>query len=212
MYLPHLVSEMVEFCGWLPLLALTCCCGTVQQAVHQCSRSGLLHHLRVCGLNLPPATDLPFGILTRLLHTMLVAQIVRYDQPTAIGPWWAGTLFPQTEARVAARYRRQQPRRPWPQGGVLGAPLSAADLGNVFPPRVFGLALDVLRQHGGQFRVHRVVHRFVNEAGGHLEGTRVEVVTLSSTVRGFEVYLRWTQARLFNVSDSGSASPASDGT
>ena len=124
----------------------------------------------ICGLNLPPATGLNFGILTRLLRTILVAQIVRYDQPTAIGPWWSGTLL---EARVAARYRCQQPRRPWPQS--VGSPTVGRRLGQ----RVSSTGVWPCP---GRFAAARREFPFApsgSSVGGRLEGTRFEVVTLA---------------------------------
>lgn len=199
---------VIVYVGWLPLLQLSLCNRQALEQMRRYTRGMLLWELGQSGLRLPPATDFGIGLLVRLLHTMAVSNLLRWDSISLREPWWSRSVAPAVELRVAVRYLNQHPARPWRV--VRGRPIGADRLATVFAGGAFAGALETLATHGSDFRRHRDVHRFVNDAGGYLEGHRVEVVTLYATLRGFEVYLRWTQARRFDPENDCESSSASD--
>ena len=187
---------MIEaYLGWLPCLALQTCARRCEPS--QPSLMRLMGHLAACGLRLPLAPQLPFGILVRVLHTLALSRVRCHDDPALRGPWWHGFTLPRLEQRVAVRYLRQNPARRW-GSGVRGSPIGAERLPTVFPETAFGAAVRSLQERGRDFYVHRIRSRRYRDHHGYIEGLKVEVTTLYCVVMDFEVLLRCTRASDFD--------------
>lgn len=137
----------------------------------------LMGHLAACGLRLPLAPQLPFGILVRLLYTLALSRVRCHDHPALRGPWWHGFTLPRLELRVAVRYLRQTPARRW-GSGVRGSPIRAERLPTVFPETAFEAAVRSLQERGRDFYVHRIRSRRYRDHHGYIEGLKVEVTTV----------------------------------
>ena len=193
------IYQFTDYLGWLPLLKLAQCSQHASQLLCFYNRGLLLWELQRCAMHLPANTELSLGLLVRLLHTLTVSNLLRWDCACWRGGWWSGSVAPIVELRAAVRYQRQDPPRQWQI--VRGQSVRRDRLANVFPGNAFAGALETLAVQGNHFRFHRAVHRMANDAESH----RVEVLTLYCTVRGFEIYLRWTQARKMDPADGSSS-------
>ena len=186
---------MVEAClGWIPCLYLQGCarrCAPSQQGIRR-----LLDHLAKCGLLLPPTPQVPFGTLVRLLEALALSTVRRFDDPSIQGPSWQGdgTAAPRMELRVAVRYLRQAPARPW-DNKVRGTRIAAQFLQTVFPEHAFDAALRFLQERGRDFYLHRTCSRRYRDLNGYIHANNVQVTTLHCVVMDFEVLLRCSRAR-----------------
>ena len=201
------VLHLVNMVGWLPLLKLAESSRGMRQALHQQARALLVAELAERGLVLQPTTPLPFGILVHLLYTMVLSPIIRHDCKAMPGSWWHGPIVPNVECRVAVRYKFQSPRRQWPRRVATGLRrVRREDLVGLFLDGDFAGALRTLAAVGDNFCFHRFLHESLDDAGGYLLGLRVRVLTLYCTVKGFELYLRWSHGCNFDPADSSSGS------
>ena len=185
---------MIEaYLGWIPCLSLQRCARRCEPS-HQSVRR-LVDHLAKCGLLLPPAPQLPFGTLVRLLEALALPTVRRFDDPTVQGPSWQGdgATAPRMELRVAVRYLRQAPARPW-DNKVRGARIAAQFLQTAFPANAFGAALRSLQERGRDFYLHRTCSRRYRDLHGYIHTNNVQVTTLYCVVMDFEVLLRCSRA------------------
>ena len=162
-------------------------------------------YLAVCGLRLPLAPQIPFGILVRLLDALALSRVRCHDDPTLQGPWWHGHTLPRLELRVAVRYLQQTPVRKW-GSGVRGSPVGEERLSTIFPEKAFEAAVQSLQERGRDFHVHWVCSRRYRDRHGYIEGLKVEVTTLYCVIMDFEVLLRCTRANEFDPAITQSSS------
>ena len=206
------VLQLLTMMGWLPLLKVSEGNRAIRQALHQHARNLLFVELGKCGLLLQPTTPLSIGTLAHLLYTIALFPMLRQDC-RARGSVWHGQSRKNVELRAAVRHKFQDPSRQWQSQESLQSigtirKARRESLHETFPDNSFAEALAALALRGDNFLLHRWSNRRVRDAGGYLRGLRLEVMTLYSTVCGFEVYLRWSRGQEFDP--QASPSPGSD--
>ena len=195
-----------EFLGWLPCLAVHV---ARRGMLTQESRRRMQAQLSHFGVLLTPAAPLGFGTRARLLHLLAVMPLLQHNDRQLDGACWHGFFLPYVELRVAVRYQRQRPARPWPRSwrAVRATAVDPSALHTVFRGREFEDALRVLAWLGGDFFRQRLSQRRFRDVG-YVQGMQVEVITLFATVLGFELMLRCTTARFYDPDSSGNSSDA----
>eukprot|EP00435_Cladocopium_sp_Y103_P004923 s5992_g1.t1 len=176
------VLAVVEhFLGLVPTLRWGMVC---RNAWSEATRRRVLAWLAHCGIPLPADVPLGIGRLARLLFAMAISPFRRFDDPSLDG-----------ELRVAVRYAQLEPQSAWTYFRS-GARVTPEQLDNVFPNRLFDVAMPFLQEHCHCFFVARNTTRHYNDHGAYIQGAHLEIIALQCVMMGFELALQQKQRRL----------------